>query len=773
MGFLDVCPKVFWKLYVMIGFHFLPVRKSFYRGVTVRIVYLERFCVVFLLPKEIEREPSTVVGPEIPKRSPFTKRAIIYGLIVGTIYVFLAIYISLKTGVTFIAGTMLIGYIFLTLRGKYDPQENVVVTSVAEGSILVGFSVIASLPAIVIYSEMISIRKLDPIFYLQNINRWTEFIFSGQMWYNSLITPELLITLGLFAGITGLFLLFPFKAQLLKLPWPAMVPVYRTIEGLGAMEEAKNVLLKGMGIAAAYIGVFTALGVAFRQDPFQFPTIPVLPSWLNAINTIKTWWLSTLVPWKQTFYANLTAFLTAGPLPNFLGIANSPLIGAIGYFVGWKRALVIFAGAIWSIIVWLIWEEGSRLATYGTHFMLPMIYYTAMGVLIAYITWEFIKMGLKYREDQKKMQELQEQIIKAAAEGKIDTEQAAPYIALQKMSTLDRIKHSIGYGIANFRETIRGRRFYIMIISVAIFAVGSLLIFNTWNDISTNYWNIKVLEIPWYLTLVTAPLLAFSGWWFATAIGEAGFVVNYLTDTIVVPAIVFLSVNLPSIIIFTTILGTWQQSAARYIGRVKVGREIKVKDKIIRNSMLIGIVFGAFTSAFIIMWLYGWGGFGTTEFPAPAAAITGLFFMSMVELRTAWFGGGAGAAIPADPTAMSLQYFIDAFKPWYNQSWFLGEGVGAISIGGIIFFIAGFAIGIVLAKYDWSPISLAVGIIIPPYIGTTMLFGGLLNYYVYRKKADKAKYTKEEMKYQNALAGAATGDGVCRILWILSTMFLL
>jgi hypothetical protein len=721
--------------------------------------------VVFFLPKKKEREPSTEVEPEISKRSPFTKRAVIYGLFVGSIYVFLAIYISLKTGFTFIAGTMLVGYILLTFRGKYDPQENVVVTSVAEGTILVGVGVIASLPAIVIYSEMISTRKLDPIFWLQNINKWFEFVFSGQMWYNSLITPELLITVGLFAGIAGLFLMLPFKDYYMKFTWPAMVPVYRTIEGLGETEEAKNTLLKGMGIGAAYTGVFTALGVALRQNLFQFPTTWIAPSWLNALGTFRTWLLSTLPQWKQT----LIAYLSASPLPNFLGIANSPLIGAIGYFIGWKRALVLFAGSAWSILVWLIWEEGSRLATYGNHFMLPMIYFAAMGIILACIIWEFIKFGLKQLENRKKMKELQEQIIAAAAEGKIDAEQSAPYLAIQKMGTLDRMKHSMGYGVANFKEFMKGRKVYLMIISLVVFAAGSILIFNTWNDISTNYWGIKVLEIPWYLTLISSPLLAFSGWWLSAALGEAGVAANYLTDIVVTPAILILSINLPSIIIFSTILSTWQQSTARYLGRIKVGRELKVKDRIITKAMLIGIVFGAFISAFIIMQLYAWGGFGTATFPAPAAAIAGLFFMSMVELRNlTYLGAFAGATTITDPTAI-FQNIINAFEPWYEQSWFL-EGY---SMGALLCFSVGFAVGIILSKYDWSAISLAVGIIIPPYIGVTMLFGGLLNYYVYRKnKAEPAKYLKEETKYLNALAGAATGDGVTMILWILATMLL-
>ncbi|MEM2144003.1 MAG: hypothetical protein QW279_01465 [Candidatus Jordarchaeaceae archaeon] len=120
----------------------------------------------------------------------------------------------------------------------------------------------------------------------------------------------------------------------------------------------------------------------------------------------------------------------------------------------------------------------------------------------------------------------------------------------------------------------------------------------------------------------------------------------------------------------------------------------------------------------------------------------------------------------------------DLVKPWYAQGWFVGGGAGIVSVGAIIFLIVGFTVGLILAKYEWSPISLAVGLLIPPYISATMFLGGILNYYVHRKykeerETDQAKFLKREMRYQNTLAGVATGDGVTQILWILSTMFLL
>jgi uncharacterized oligopeptide transporter (OPT) family protein len=770
-----------------------------------------------ILPRKRKEEAPVDPGSEIPveealevpKRSPFTKRAIVYGLFVGVLYTFLIIYISLKTGISFIAGTMLFGYILLSIKGKYDPSENVVVTSIAEGSVLVGGGVIASLPAIVIYSSVISQKYYDPIFYLLNpiysnltpiynflypINPYYASFFSSASWYTTVITPQLLITIGLFAGVAGLFLMFPFRNELLNMPWPGAVSIYRTIGGLGDVEQSKNRLLKGMGVAAAYTGIFTVLSTYFKQNLFLLPQTPVYPSWLTIL---KQFWLATLTPDQQTLWT----YLTSSRLPNFLGIANQPLIMTVGYFMGWKRTLALFAGAVWSMIVWLVWEQASPLATYGTHIAQTMIYYTAIGVIGAFVLWEIIlKNALKNYEDQKKMRKLREQVIKDAAEGKIDAEQAAPYLAAEKMSRFAKSKQSMNAAIANFRKLTKGKKISIMILSVAIFAIGTILIFSTNNPITQNIWGYKVLNIPWYLTLAASPLLALSGYVFTVSVGEAYTAANYLTDSLVVPAIILL-VNFPSIIVLTTILSTWQQSTGNYMARLKVGRVIKVKDSVVTKSLIVGIVFGAFVAAFIIMQLYEWGGFGTATFPAPAAQITGLIYLAVMQAysatsyistlvaATTTTSGIGLASFFSDPITWSVGMLFNAgiipaslrpfsvqisnyFKPFYLQSWFIGTY--PTGYGWLIFGVAGFVIGLVLARYNWSPISLAVGLLITPAYSITIFLGGVLNYYVYRRnKANQTKYLKEEAKYTNVLAGVATGDGVAQILWILSQIFII
>ncbi|MEM3526648.1 MAG: OPT/YSL family transporter, partial [Candidatus Jordarchaeaceae archaeon] len=148
------------------------------------------------------------------KKSPITLRAIVFGSIIGVLYAFLGVYVSLKTGMAFIGGMAILGYILLSIRGKYNPKENVVISAIVDGTACVSAGVVAGLPALV--------------------------IFAGRTLYNTTINFQLIFTILIFAGVLGVFLLLPFREQFLKMPWPHLVNLYKTIEGLGAEVETKN-----------------------------------------------------------------------------------------------------------------------------------------------------------------------------------------------------------------------------------------------------------------------------------------------------------------------------------------------------------------------------------------------------------------------------------------------------------------------------------------------------------------------------------------------------
>ncbi|MFB0563110.1 MAG: OPT/YSL family transporter [Candidatus Lokiarchaeia archaeon] len=683
-------------------------------------------------------ENDTVSG--VNKRSPITPRSIIFGSLVGVLYIFLGVYVSLKTGVVFVGGMAILGYILLSIRGNYDAKENVVISSIVNGTVCVSAGVVATLPALV--------------------------IFAGRTLYNTPITFELIFTLSIFGGVLGIFLLLPFKEQFIKMPWPQVVPVYKTIEALGSEPTAKNRLLKWMGVSAVYVGGILSIGYGFRTDLTVIPAIETLPNWWTKLVGSLTW--------NQPVYNNLKSLESAYqfigqamspyPLPSFMGISNSPLIASIGYFVGWKRAAMIFLGGVYSVLVWFFFEnlyfpQPGKFVEYGSHINMPQIFYLAMGVLIAFLAWGFIKGVWNWLDKRKKMKELETQIKAKGMEQKTQKlEDYETYSTIKPISRFQKIKIQLKHSGPTIKDWIRLAltRYKILLIVLAIFFIGGLLLFYVFQPFP----NVQIN--PWF-SLLSTPAVLISSWWSAIALSETGFLTGFLTDLLAVPAILGFDINFPSLIVFFTLMTVMQSAALRVLGWFKVGREIKVKDKTVLISIFYGVLFGAVAGSAIILLLYQTYGFGTAYFPAPSAAITGIFFLSILQIKTPFtiFQPSAPFTIQALPIIQNWDQIYKLFQPYiepYAQYYMY------------IFFIIGLCIGLLLSKYNLSPISFLVGVLIPPAYSFTLMMGGGLNYYVYRKnKENLKKYQEENSKYIQGLSGVSAGEGLIYLIWILAT----
>ncbi|MEM2145176.1 MAG: OPT/YSL family transporter, partial [Candidatus Jordarchaeaceae archaeon] len=251
------------------------------------------------------------------KRSPLTLRAIVYGSLVAVLYAFLGVYVSLKTGMAFIGGMAVLGYVLLSIRGRYNPKENVVISAIVDGTACASAGVVAGLPAII--------------------------IFSGRTFYNTTINFQLIFTILIFAGVLGVFLLLPFREQFLKMPWPHLVNLYKTIEGLGAEVETKNRLLKWMGVSVAYVGGVLSLGYVFGSDLTLMPPMGTLPNWWTRMMYLEKKVLDFSVypslltgnlepyTWNLNLYNTMSgiesSFQLVGqamspfPLPSFMGVS--------------------------------------------------------------------------------------------------------------------------------------------------------------------------------------------------------------------------------------------------------------------------------------------------------------------------------------------------------------------------------------------------------------------------------------------------------------------
>ncbi|MEX2705652.1 MAG: OPT/YSL family transporter [Candidatus Freyrarchaeum guaymaensis] len=678
-------------------------------------------------------------GTETERGSPITLRSIVYGSLVGVLYIFLAVYVSLKTGVVFIGGMTILGYILLSIRGRYNIKENVVLSSIVDGTVCVSAGVVAGLPALV--------------------------IFAGRTLYYTPITLELIFTISIFAGVLGIFLLLPFKEEFLKMPWPQVVPLYKTIEGLGAEASAKNRLLKWMGISAAYIGGVLSISYTLRSDLTIIPPMETLPNWwTRLVDFAKTWNppLYNNLSQIQTAYQFIGQAMAPSPLPGFMGVSNSPLIASIGYFVGWKRAAMIFLGGVYSLLVWVFFEnqflQPGRFVDYGSHINLPQIFYLAMGVLVAFLAWSFIKGALEWLDNRKKMGNLQAQL--KAQSGDHETRQLGEgegFSSAPVMSLSEQIRAQLSQARPLIKDWLRlaVTKYKTVLAVLAVFLVGSLLLFYVFQP----FYNIRINPL---FMLLSAPALLISSWWSAITLSETGFLTGFLTDLLAVPAILAFDINFPSLIVFFTLMTVMQASALRVIGWLKVGRELKVKDRTVLISVLYGVLFGAIVGSLIVFLLYETYGFGTSYFPAPTAAITGIFFLSILQFKELVF---PSSTMFATQSLTAVQHFQQLYQYIFQPY---------VQYYPAVFMIIGLIVGLVLSKLDLSPTSFLVGVLIPPAYSFSIMLGGGLNYYVYRKnKENTEEYLEEDSRYQQALSGVSAGEGLVYLVWIMVTTMLM
>ena len=177
-----------------------------------------------------------------------TKRAVIFGLLLGMIYTFLGIYLSYKVGLVALGGIFILGYVLLQLTGSYNYKENVVLTIIASACLLPAFEISDNIAALIIFRQ-----------------------YSN---YQIVISFPLLFFIGLVGSILGIFLLMPFKDHLLSLKWPMVEPSAKMMKALGGGKEERKKAFSSMFVSAA-ITLTTLLG------KIRTLTLPSLPSFIG------------------------------------------------------------------------------------------------------------------------------------------------------------------------------------------------------------------------------------------------------------------------------------------------------------------------------------------------------------------------------------------------------------------------------------------------------------------------------------------------------------
>lgn len=187
--------------------------------------------------------------------NPLTKRVIVFGFLLGTLYTFLGIYLSYKVGIVALGGIFLLGYILLQLTGKYNYKENVILIIIVTSCLLPAFEISDNIAALVIYGD-----------------------YSNQA---IALSFPLLFLLSAVGSILGIFLLMPFKNQFLKLKWPMVQPSAQMVKAIGGTKEEKKMAFGSMFVSALIaagttVGGFKTLALSLLPGFIGFEMSPMM-----------------------------------------------------------------------------------------------------------------------------------------------------------------------------------------------------------------------------------------------------------------------------------------------------------------------------------------------------------------------------------------------------------------------------------------------------------------------------------------------------------------
>ena len=680
-----------------------PTKKVLVFLILVMIIYAMAAVMLGLLSEVVIMAIAGIVlyaGVMTEPKFPLTKRAIVTGLVVGLIYTFLGIYLALKVGVVYIIGAEMLGAIILSAWGRYTKEENTIVVAISNSSAMISVSVLFNVPAIAIFAPEIA---------------------------PALLTYPFIVVLTGISVIFGLLLLAPLRERFEDEPWPQVRPQAETIISMGLDQTAKRTVLIGVAASAAWVG---ATKIAEGSNPGSLMAVP------NAFKSI--------IP-------------AAGAIPEWIGITNSPLLASIGFFVGWKRAIVIFAGSIASILIW-IFLEGALPITYEQHLKRAEILYLAIGVFVSVMASDVIAS----RKNETKPEE-SEETVNAPSTGSEEESEGIAIETPHKPPEVPRLKRAKGFLfsieamreemhaiVTNPRAYLRDRRgelpIWVIFISLTLYAIVGILIFGL-VPIFPN------LHIHWSLFVIGTPLVIVSAYFTARAICETGMLAGYISDMVAIPAVLLLRATFQSVTVFMSMLETLQVAAITLLIHLKLGRFTGVRGRDIAKAVSIGMVLSTFIGSLMIYAIYTTYGFGGSEFPSPAAQLFGFI-------------------------VLSLQGIGNLEIPGVNQ--FPGMPQELIFLYLIAFSVAGFIAGRELSKRGMSPMSFVVGVLIPPATAVAMLFGAYIDYRV--KKQDgfqpdpagyEIKFSPLRKKMSRVLSGIVAGEAIVVAIWVIWSAIIL
>ncbi len=642
---------------------------------------------------------------------PLTKRSMGTGLIVGVVMTFMGIYLALKIGLVFLVGAEMLGAIFLGMKGRYTREENAIVVTIANTSSMVAIGVLLTYPAIAIFDTG------NPLFNT-----------SAPSWDPMTTLLFIMFTTGI-SAVFGIVLLAPFRNRFEREPWPHVQPQAECINSIGRDAESRKAVGMGLAASGAWVG---ATRVVEGVSGTTLSTVP------NA--------LTGIVPALRA-------------IPDWIGLSNSPMIAGIGFFVGWKRAAVMAMGSVLSILIWIVIEGADGSILYASHLKRPEILYFALGLFVTVILGDIVgakeEKNLTPEEVRDEMKMTDDEVLMVESPHRSD-ELTRILRVKEELFSIETFKEEVREIVDNPREYMRSRRGqippWIAFVSLGLFIIVGIIAF--WFLTPFMQSETAPLRIHWLLIVFGTPLTLVSAYFTARAISETGMLAGYISDIIAIPAILFFRVTFSAITTFMGMLGAIQDAAIALLVHLKLGKMTGVRGRDILKAVFIGTMLGTTVGSLITFQIFTTYGFGTIEFPSPAAQLFGFL-------------------------VLSLQGIGDFQLP----------GVSELNLHPVVAFIyliiwgaGGFLAGRELNKRGLSPISLVVGVLVPPATSFTILIGGYISYRTkqVQKPTPLTDHLPQQVEVIDAgytktsriLSGIVAGEAVVTVIWVMLSAFI-
>jgi hypothetical protein len=258
------------------------------------------------------------------------------------------------------------------------------------------------------------------------------------------------------------------------------------------------------------------------------------------------------------------------------------------------------------------------------------------------------------------------------------------------------------------------------------------------------YFILGRFQVALEITSVVAigvPIVLIAAFFVAMAMGETGFSTSFSADMVLVLSILLFAPDIAILLLGFSALNALEMSSTRTIRSLKLCSLTEVSEKDMFKAILISIIPGAAIGAGTI-WIFVnvFGGLGTEVFPCPTAYVTGGYVLGVREA------------------------IVRGFLPEMYDLRFILAGI----VLSIVF-------SIIQSKKNISgisPITLAIGMLIPPLYILPMSLGAALDVYLKRKYGRDAKtYGDVRTKWTVITSGLFAGEGVVLMLFSFASLF--